>query len=347
MADTDPAPRAAGFEDLVKLMERQTELTGRLLVETENVRKGLAGASTLSGNAVSFEILDILRKIYEKQVSVASSSDMTKQAIPAVPATNRWRGTLDTTLVFIALFSAIIINLFVQSLPELSQNPVDRTNELLQNLTNIVVATSDVNSDLNISPPVPFKPDATAVRLNFYWSISSILSAHKKLGDLHRRWLEANRLLAPTVEFLPQLLVLPVVLFVVGLLDNVISSAVPLSSPFIQVLVAGILSSVFDTAVAMYTVWTVLHGWLYPDRSPFQSSLMHFWIIYGPSITSATDQLFMNIPSSCRSWLSWLTRGSDWSQNAILAAAHSSSSSDTAVVNVLPQTDHAPKSATL
>lgn len=171
--------------------------------------------------------------------------------------------------------------------------------------------------------------------------------AHKKLGDLHRRWLEANRLLAPTVEFLPQLLVLPVVLFVVGLLDNVISSAVPLSSPFIQVFVAGILSSVFDTAVAMYTVWTVLHGWLYPDRSPFQSSLMHFWIIYGPSITSATDQLFMNIPRSCRSWLSWLTRGSDWSQNAILAAAHSSSSSDTAVVNVLPQTDHAPKSATL
>lgn len=53
MADTDPAPRAAGFEDLVKLMEKQTELTGRLLVETEIVRKGLAGASTLPGNGMS------------------------------------------------------------------------------------------------------------------------------------------------------------------------------------------------------------------------------------------------------------------------------------------------------
>lgn len=53
MADIDPAPRAAGFEDLVKLMEKQTELTGRLLVETENVRKGLAGASTLPGNGTS------------------------------------------------------------------------------------------------------------------------------------------------------------------------------------------------------------------------------------------------------------------------------------------------------
>lgn len=49
MADTDPAHRAAGFEDLVKLMEKQTELTGRLLVETEYVRKGLAGASTSTG----------------------------------------------------------------------------------------------------------------------------------------------------------------------------------------------------------------------------------------------------------------------------------------------------------
>lgn len=171
--------------------------------------------------------------------------------------------------------------------------------------------------------------------------------AHKKLGDLHRRWLEANRLLAPTVEFLPQLLVVPVVLFVVGLLDNVISSAVPASSPFIQVFVAGILPSVFDTAVAMYTVWTVLHGWLYPDYSPFQSSLMHFWFMYGPSVIDVTEQVLLKIPMSCRSWISWLTRSSAWSRNTTLAAPSSSSDSAAVVNAAAQQTDPTPKSVPL
>lgn len=64
--------------------------------------------------------------------------------------------------------------------------------------------------------------------------------AYKKLGDLHRRWHEAKRLLAPAVDSLPQLLILPVTLFVIGLLDNMLSSAIPLSSPFNAVFVAGV-----------------------------------------------------------------------------------------------------------
>lgn len=97
--------------------------------------------------------------------------------------------------------------------------------------------------------------------------------AHKKLGDLYRRWGEAERLLGPAVETLPQLLMLPVVLFVVGLLDNLISSSIPLSKPFTLILVAGILSAIFAVIVGAYTIWTVVHGCLYPTTSPFQSTL--------------------------------------------------------------------------
>lgn len=112
------------------------------------------------------------------------------------PTVDRWRGTLDTLLVFvslydsslpiianprekIALFSAIVTTFFVQSLTGLSQDTGARTNELLQNLTEIYISVNAVDvARLNVSSPVPFEPDGSAVRLNFYWSISLILSVH-------------------------------------------------------------------------------------------------------------------------------------------------------------------------
>lgn len=111
--------------------------------------------------------------------------------------------------------------------------------------------------------------------------------AYKKLGDLHRRWHEAKRLLAPAVDSLPQLLILPVTLFVIGLLDNMLSSAIPLSSPFNAVFVAGILSSVFAVAVGAYVVWTVVHGCLYPEHSPFQTTISRLIVVYGPFLLSS------------------------------------------------------------
>lgn len=113
-----------------------------------------------------------------------------------------------------------------------------RTNELLQNFTDIYIAVNRVNvSRLDISQPIPFEPEDSAVRLNFYWPIALVLSvcflyfliyshyidcdiplsqisvaalavisrgyvamlsrskhraAHKKLGDLVRRWNQAE-----------------------------------------------------------------------------------------------------------------------------------------------------------
>ncbi|EIM81402.1 uncharacterized protein STEHIDRAFT_149855, partial [Stereum hirsutum FP-91666 SS1] len=249
-------------EGLVTAIQHQSELMEELL----NVQKEQAA----SYNALSRDILDVLKQTYSRQVTL----DISNKAIPSAPATSssgwspllrahleriqptvdRWRGTLDTLLVFIALFSAIVTTFFVQSLTGLSQDTGARTNELLQNFTDIYIAVNAANaSQLDFSPPVQFEPEGSAVRLNFYWSISLILSvsvaalavtsrgyvamlsrsehraAHQKLGDLHRRWAHAERLLAPAVELLPQLLIIPVLLFVVGLLDNIISSAIPIS----------------------------------------------------------------------------------------------------------------------
>lgn len=112
-------------------------------------------------------------------------------------------------------------------------------------------------------------------------SRSSHNRAYKKLGDLHRRWDHANRLLAPAIEVLPQLLIMPVVLFVVGLLDNLISTAIPLSTSLMPIFVAGVLSSAFAITVAAYTSWTVVHGCWYSDVSPFQSTLSRLGAVHG------------------------------------------------------------------
>lgn len=77
----------------------------------------------------------------------------------------------------IALFSAIVTAFFVQSLTGLSPDAGFRTNELLSNLTEIILILSGTNTtDLSVTHPIPFKPEASAVRLNVYWSISLILS---------------------------------------------------------------------------------------------------------------------------------------------------------------------------
>lgn len=223
-------------------------------------------------------------------------------------------------VIQIALFSAILATFLVQSLTGLSQDPGDRTNELLANLTNIIIALNNANvSNLNIDPPTPFTPESSAIRLNFYWSISLVLSvsnatpqlnrtlikivcsqicvaalavtsrgyvatltrshhtqAYKKLGELHSRWGEANWLLAPAVELLPQLLIIPVILFVIGLLDNMLSVSVPLSKPTSPIFVAGVPSCGCTLVVCTYTLWTVAHGYLHPAQSPFQSTISRF-----------------------------------------------------------------------
>lgn len=111
------------------------------------------------------------------------------------PDVERWRGTLDTILIFvsyltllmcthansslaqIALFSAVVTSFLVQAITGLSQDPSDRTNELISNLTDVIIQLSAVKAaSLTLASPAPFEPDSDTVRLNVYWSLSLIVS---------------------------------------------------------------------------------------------------------------------------------------------------------------------------
>ncbi|KAJ7727763.1 hypothetical protein B0H16DRAFT_1231849, partial [Mycena metata] len=173
-------------------------------------------------------------------------STMTETVDPRV---ERWRGGLDALLVFLALFSAIVATFLVNSLAGLTEDNTSRTNKLLANLTEIVISLSGTPaSKLNISYPVPFNPDSSDIRINAYWSLSLTFSLaiaalalgcrgflnmvtwsrHKKtsdrLADIWTRWTGMNRLLRPVIEALGPLLIFPVFLFVLGVLDMLIST---------------------------------------------------------------------------------------------------------------------------
>lgn len=115
----------------------------------------------------------------------------------------RWRGGLDVTLVFvgslsftnmnintnvphttkIGLFSAIVTSFIVDSFKNLSQDEIARTNELLANLTEIVIKLSGTGStSLNLVVAQPFVPQASDVRVNAYWSLSLVLSVCSNLS---------------------------------------------------------------------------------------------------------------------------------------------------------------------
>jgi hypothetical protein len=140
--------------------------------------------------------------------------DLSQQPIPEVPASNssawnallgstltetieprveRWRSGLDALLVFVGvplaiielkltqaklgLFSAIVTAFLVNSLTGLTQDKADRTNELLVNLTDVVIALSGKPaSGLNMTYPAIFRPDSSDVRVNAFWSLSLTFS---------------------------------------------------------------------------------------------------------------------------------------------------------------------------
>ncbi|KAJ7279496.1 hypothetical protein C8J57DRAFT_1058780, partial [Mycena rebaudengoi] len=200
---------------------------------------------------------------------------MLRQAVPQVPATSssawnpllksfisetvqpkveRWKSGLDALLVFLGLFSAIVTSFFVASLPSLSQDETAKTNQLLANLTEIIIILSGVpSSSLGLAPPPQFEPDPMDVRSNSYYSLSLVLSlsiaalavagrgflnmvtwsrergAALRLTDIHIRWAAAEKTLRPAIEMLPQVLVLPVLLFTVGILDRLLSTVLRIS----------------------------------------------------------------------------------------------------------------------
>ncbi|KAJ7202450.1 hypothetical protein C8J57DRAFT_1410116 [Mycena rebaudengoi] len=256
------------------------------------------------------EQVSVLRRMDERQ----SAGDLSKEPMPEVPATSssawnallrsaltdtiqpkvdRWRNGLDALLVFLGLFSAIVTSFFVQSLTALKQDEAARTNELLANLTDIILAISGVPLEsLNTPQPVVFQPDRTDVRLNSLWSLSLILSlsiaalavacrgfvnmvcysrftkASEKLVDIRMRWRSSERFLGPAIELLPQILVIPVLLFIAGLLDTLFSSVMRLSRPPLPILFTSGICLLLISAVSFLLCYSVVNRGWNPSGSP-------------------------------------------------------------------------------
>lgn len=95
------------------------------------------------------------------------------------------------------------------------------------------------------------------------------------MTDIRTRWKSAEKLLGPAIESLPQLLVIPVLLFILGLVDSLFSTALQVSSPPLSILVSSGLSVLFVALVALGMIFAVVDGSLRPTTSPFQSRLAH------------------------------------------------------------------------
>ncbi|KAG9043656.1 hypothetical protein FS837_009302 [Tulasnella sp. UAMH 9824] len=153
--------------------------------------------------------------------------------------TSNLNGNLDVLLIFAALFSAINTAFISITMPDLSPSPSDETNNLLRLL--VMRADNNTLTPADLSPP--FSPNSTSIVVNclLYASLScSLLAAVGAM--MAKEWLQSfNRSgqtgpledqgklrqrkfngvekwhLEAVIKFLPNLLLLSVVLFFAGI----------------------------------------------------------------------------------------------------------------------------------
>ncbi|KAJ8519616.1 hypothetical protein ONZ45_g3446 [Pleurotus djamor] len=289
---------------------------GDLLAEVKQHSEHLALLSKMS--AKQNEILEKHITLLSQMNTRQAQQDLAQQPIPQVsldnasvwdplhrsmmnnisPTLDKWRGGLDTLLVFVGLFSGIVTSFLVDSFDQLRPDPQERTNELLVNLTEIYVATHRNNGTvpLEFTQPEDFVPDTAGVRLNVYWALSLVLAltaaalavlargfisrliipdgtAKAKVIDLYQRWPNAQKTFGPLMSWLPLNLILPVALFMVGLLDAMISSATDLEQLNIALVIMSVLGCLIVTLAVGAGFAAVVHGTLHPHSSPFKIKL--------------------------------------------------------------------------
>ncbi|KAJ7500603.1 hypothetical protein B0H11DRAFT_1995828 [Mycena galericulata] len=273
------------------------------------------GAELANLNQLITEQTDLLRRMNARQ----ASADVMRKPIPQVPATSssawnpllksfvteniqpkvdRWRNGLDSLLVFLGLFSAVVTSFLVDSLSTLEPDENARTNELLRNLTDIIILLSgQVPSNLTFPQPLSFEPDASDIRVNSFYSLSLVLSLsiaalvvagrgflnmvtwshHKKaalrLSDIHKRWAAAERILRPAIESLPQLLVIPVLLFIAAIVDVLLSTVLQITPKPTLIFVTTSICLMSIMVVTCVLLAAFIDGGVNPSTSPFQSSL--------------------------------------------------------------------------
>ncbi|KAI9447554.1 hypothetical protein H4582DRAFT_8940 [Lactarius indigo] len=105
--------------------------------------------------------------------------------------TESWKGDTDGILVFTGLFSATVAAFIIESYKTLSPDPSDTTNALLAQISVQLVNISNGTplASVAVQSGQPFKPTASAVRVNVLWFLSLILSLNCALSaTLMQQW---------------------------------------------------------------------------------------------------------------------------------------------------------------
>jgi hypothetical protein len=97
------------------------------------------------------------------------------------------------------LFSATVASFIIESYKQLSPNPSDTTNALLTQISQQLANNSNGTplTSVAVQGSQPFKPTASAVRVNVLWFLSLILSLSCALSaTLMQQWARRYRELA-------------------------------------------------------------------------------------------------------------------------------------------------------
>ncbi|KZS91416.1 hypothetical protein SISNIDRAFT_394700, partial [Sistotremastrum niveocremeum HHB9708] len=89
-----------------------------------------------------------------------------------------WKESLDNTLLFITLFSAIVTAFLLSNLSALEAAPDQHNDQLLQNLIDLITQIASLNGlkTPTITPPDPFVPATSDEVSAALWYSSLIIS---------------------------------------------------------------------------------------------------------------------------------------------------------------------------
>ncbi|KAI9467375.1 hypothetical protein BJY52DRAFT_66137 [Lactarius psammicola] len=105
--------------------------------------------------------------------------------------TEGWKGEADGILVFTGLFSATVAAFTIESYKQLSPDPGVTTNALLTQISQQLVNISNETPLASVAAQnsQPFKPTASAVRVNVLWFLSLAISLNCALSaTLMQQW---------------------------------------------------------------------------------------------------------------------------------------------------------------
>ncbi|KAH9079595.1 hypothetical protein EDB83DRAFT_1291712 [Lactarius deliciosus] len=233
--------------------------------------------------------------------------------------TESWKGDAEGILVFTGLFSATVAAFIIESYQNLSPKSGDTTNALLTQISQQLVNISNGTPLTSVATQIshPFKPTASAVRVNVLWFLSLVLSVtcalsatlmqqwarrYQELAQHHGAPHKRGRMrayifdgisrfgMARAVATMPKLLHISVFLFFAGLIDFLFPIDTTVSYLTLGLVVAFTLA---------YAVLTVLPN-LYLDcpyatpLSGFTWRLSQFSVIVGLKAALGIEDLFHN-----------------------------------------------------